>query len=57
MKIILIKLNGITRELPFVDGNPDFGGISEPTLTILQAAFVAGDHEIMEVEEEINIVE
>ena len=50
MRIILIKVNGVERELPYVDGNPDFSGVTEPSLSLLMAAWINGDYEIIEIE-------
>lgn len=56
MQVILIKANGIARELPCVEGNPDFSGVTEPSLSILMVAWENGDYEI-EQTEEVNTVE
>jgi hypothetical protein len=49
MQIALIEHAGVTRELPLIDGKPDFSGVTEPSKTILQNAFDDGHYTVYEV--------
>lgn len=45
MQVKIFSANSITL-LPLVNGKPDFTGIEEPTLSILQAAWEAGEDNV-----------
>lgn len=47
---ILINSFGTITSIPFINNAPDFGGYNDPTLSILQAAYAAGDYEIIDTE-------
>ncbi len=47
---ILIRSTNANTYLPFVNNQPDYTGVSEPALSILQAAFATGNYEIIDTE-------
>lgn len=53
MSQIIITTSGIKTVLPF-NGSPDYAGINDPALSILQAAYGEGNYEIIPEPEPIQ---